>query len=339
MIGTEKQLFELLAFPAKGVRAVMISSADGAWTDENGSSRGLSNADDLKWLVANRATSDAVLVSAKTAISENYRQLNHNPIYLELRATAGLPTRSKLVCFTSDANRFDTVSEFSDFILTSNPELAKRDKAIYYEHENLQMALQKLAEAGMHRLVIEGGPSLLDAFIAQGLVNQIALTKSANSSKDENRFEHISRFLDEAPTVWKKEIVGFEYSLVGKLPTWKALLPNHNFQILRKAHTEPAFSVPYEKEPADGYYSCFACGNKLFDAQNQFDARCGWPAFWKPENDAGVRLIEDRSFGMRRVEVVCAACDSHLGHVFYGEGFGYPTDARYCINAASIKRH
>jgi peptide-methionine (R)-S-oxide reductase len=339
MIGTEKQLFDLLAFPAKGVRAVMISSADGAWTDGNGSSRGLSSADDLKWLVANRAVSDAVLVSAKTALSENYRQLNHNPIYLELRAAAGLPIRSKLVCLTSDVKRFEAVSEFADFILTTNPDLANRDRAIYFEHENLPMALQKLAEVGMHRLVIEGGPTLLDAFIAQGLVNQVALTKSANSSKDKNRFEHIEKFLEETPSLWQKEIAGFEYSLVGELPTWKAILPKHNFQILRKAHTEPAFSVPYEKEPADGYYSCFACGNKLFDAQNQFDARCGWPAFWKPDNDLGVRLIEDRSFGMRRVEVVCAACDSHLGHVFYGEGFGYPTDARYCINAASIKRH
>jgi peptide-methionine (R)-S-oxide reductase len=339
MIGTEKQLFDLLTFPAKGLRAVMISSAEGAWTDGAGSSRGLSSAEDLKWLVANRAVSDAVLVSAKTALSENYRKLNHNPLYLELRAAAGLPSRSNLVCFTNDANRFDAVSGIADFILTSAPELADRERAIYYEPENLSMALQKLAEAGMHRLVIEGGPTLLDAFIAHGLVNQIALTKSAQSSKDEDRYKNISMFLNETPTLWKKEVESFEYSLVGELPNWKAILPKHNFQILRKAHTEPAFSVPYEKEPADGYYSCFACGNKLFDAQNQFDARCGWPAFWKPDNDAGVRLIEDRSFGMRRVEVVCAACDSHLGHVFYGEGFGFPTDARYCINAASIKRH
>lgn len=339
MIGTEKQLFELLAFPAKGLRAVMISSSNGAWTDGIGSSRGLSNADDLKWLVANRAVSDAVLVSAKTALSEDYRQLNHNAIYLELRVAAGLPERSKLVCFTDDANRFEAISEVADFTLTSNPELKDRARALFYEHNNLADALRQLAEAGMHRLALEGGPTLLEAFIAQGLVNQTALTKSAHTSKDETRFEHISKFLAEQPTFWKQELDGFEYSLVGELPTWKAILPKHNFQILRKAHTEPAFSVPYEKAPANGYYSCFACGNKLFDAQNQFDARCGWPAFWKPDSDAGVRLIEDRSFGMRRVEVVCSACDSHLGHVFYGEGFGFPTDARYCINAASIKRH
>jgi peptide-methionine (R)-S-oxide reductase len=332
------QLFDLLAFPAKGARAVMIASAEGSWTDENGSSRGLSSPEDLKWLIANRAVSDAVIVSAKTAIKENYRKINHNPTYLELRRHRGLQERSKLICVTNDPSRFQEVAEISDHVITANSELRDNPKSIFFETK-IEEAIGKLAEMGLHRLVVEGGPSLLESLLNENLINQIALTRSPVSSSKLQTFEGVDAFIEKNKTFWRQESNGFAFSLVGELPTWKSLLPKHNFQILRKAHTEPAFSVPYEKEPADGYYSCFACGNKLFDAQNQFDARCGWPAFWRPDNEAGVRLIEDRSFGMRRVEVVCAACESHLGHVFYGEGFGFPTDARYCINAASIKRH
>jgi peptide-methionine (R)-S-oxide reductase len=131
---------------------------------------------------------------------------------------------------------------------------------------------------------------------------------------------------------------GFSFALLGSLPTWDQRLNKSELFVLRHHGTEPAFSAEYEKKPAAGYYVCRACGSRLFDASDQFDARCGWPAFWQPSNGDQVKLIEDNSLGMRRVEVRCSACDSHLGHVFHGEGFGFPTDDRYCINAICLER-
>ena len=75
---------------------------------------------------------------------------------------------------------------------------------------------------------------------------------------------------------------------------------------------------------------------ELFRSETKFDAHCGWPAFYAPLAEDRVRYIEDRTLGMVRTEVRCTACDSHLGHVFYGEGFSTPTDARFCINSICL---
>ena len=75
----------------------------------------------------------------------------------------------------------------------------------------------------------------------------------------------------------------------------------------------------------------------LFTSDTKFDSHCGWPSFWSPLAGEAVELIEDRSLGMTRVEVRCATCGSHLGHVFEGEGYGTPTDQRYCINSISLR--
>jgi peptide-methionine (R)-S-oxide reductase len=118
---------------------------------------------------------------------------------------------------------------------------------------------------------------------------------------------------------------------------WRALLTPQEFHVLREGGTEPAFVGEYTDTESDGVYSCRACGSELFRSTEKFHSGCGWPSFWQPADGGAVRLIEDRSMGMLRTEVRCAACDSHLGHVFTGEGYGVPTDQRWCINSISLR--
>jgi len=118
---------------------------------------------------------------------------------------------------------------------------------------------------------------------------------------------------------------------------WRAELTPEEFRVLRKAGTEAPFVGEYTDTKTVGVYSCRACGQELFTSEAKFDSHCGWPSFYAPTEGDAVRLIEDRSMGMRRVEARCAACDSHLGHVFDGEGYTTPTDQRWCINSVSLR--
>jgi peptide-methionine (R)-S-oxide reductase len=117
---------------------------------------------------------------------------------------------------------------------------------------------------------------------------------------------------------------------------WRAQLSKEEYKVLRKSGTERPWSGEYVETKAEGVYRCKACGVELFRSSEKFESHCGWPSFWAPGDDANVRLIEDRSMGMARTEVRCASCDSHLGHVFKGEGYNTPTDERYCINSVSL---
>lgn len=117
---------------------------------------------------------------------------------------------------------------------------------------------------------------------------------------------------------------------------WRQRLSPEEYHVLREAGTEQPFSSSYETDPTVGVYRCRACGTELFRSETKFDAHCGWPAFYQPLAGDRVRYIEDNSLGMKRVEVRCATCDSHLGHVFEGEGFDTPTDQRFCINGLSL---
>jgi peptide-methionine (R)-S-oxide reductase len=117
---------------------------------------------------------------------------------------------------------------------------------------------------------------------------------------------------------------------------WREQLSPEEYAVLRKAGTEPAFTGKYTDTETVGVYKCKACGNELFRSDTKFHSGCGWPSFYQPTEGDAVTLIKDRSLGMLRVEARCARCDSHLGHVFTGEGYGTPTDERWCINSVSL---
>src|SRR5215472_8833774 len=115
---------------------------------------------------------------------------------------------------------------------------------------------------------------------------------------------------------------------------WRVRLSPDEFRVLRQAGTERAFTGEYTETKTPGLYRCRACGAKLFDSSTKFDSHCGWPSFDEALPGA-IRYIEDRSFGMVRIEVRGARCDSHLGHRFDGERMT-PKNARYCINSISV---
>jgi peptide-methionine (R)-S-oxide reductase len=117
---------------------------------------------------------------------------------------------------------------------------------------------------------------------------------------------------------------------------WRAELSPAEYAVLRQAATERPFVGEYTDNHRVGVYSCRACGHELFRSDSKFDSHCGWPSFFTPLAGENVIEIEDRSMGSVRTEVVCANCHSHLGHVFAGEGYGTPTDLRYCINSISM---
>jgi peptide-methionine (R)-S-oxide reductase len=117
---------------------------------------------------------------------------------------------------------------------------------------------------------------------------------------------------------------------------WRAALSPAEYHVLREAGTEAPWTGEYVSSKTKGVYRCRACGAELFSSDTKFESHCGWPSYWSPLAEDRVRLIVDSSLGMKRIEVRCARCDSHLGHVFEGEGYPTPTDQRYCINSISL---
>ncbi len=117
---------------------------------------------------------------------------------------------------------------------------------------------------------------------------------------------------------------------------WKKDLTDEQYRVLREKGTELPFSGEYVDKNDEGKYVCAACGAELFDSNNKFDAHCGWPSFDRPHREGNVVYTHDTSNGMDRIEVTCANCGSHLGHVF-DDGPAETTGKRFCINSVSLK--
>ncbi len=118
-------------------------------------------------------------------------------------------------------------------------------------------------------------------------------------------------------------------------PDWKNKLSKDQYAVLRQKGTEAPFTGALLHNDASGMYSCAACGTEIFSSEHKFDSGSGWPSFYEVKNSSKLKLSDDSSMGVKRTEVTCATCGSHLGHVF-NDAPQTPTGQRYCINSVAL---
>ncbi|RPG62996.1 MAG: peptide-methionine (R)-S-oxide reductase [Flavobacteriaceae bacterium TMED206] len=150
----------------------------------------------------------------------------------------------------------------------------------------------------------------------------ILIAINVNFSQDQN-------VTSKASSKYEKELKKMKRSE----SEWKRILTPEEYKILREKGTERAFTGEYDGHFEEGVYVCAGCGTDLFESDTKYRSGCGWPAFYEAMPGT-VEETEDRSFGMRRIEITCSKCDGHLGHVF-NDG-PKPTGMRYCINSVSM---
>ena len=115
---------------------------------------------------------------------------------------------------------------------------------------------------------------------------------------------------------------------------WKLTLSPDQYKVLRECGTEPPFTGKYINHKETGVYVCAGCGNELFSSDTKYESGSGWPAFWDQVSEDSIERKEDRSLGMKRIEIVCKKCGGHLGHVF--DDGPNPTGLRYCVNSLAL---
>ena len=166
-------------------------------------------------------------------------------------------------------------------------------------------------------------------FALSGITMALA-TRSFAGEASGNDQVTVMQFSDDGKAMGRATL-----SRVRKDAEWKKRLSPLAYQVTREQGTERAFSQPGYDRHEPGLYRCVCCDNALFDAKTKYDSGTGWPSFWQPIAPENMREISDHLFGMTRIEVQCALCDAHLGHVF--DDGPKPTGLRYCMNTVALR--